>query len=155
MLLNLVGINWSWRFFQETYVIKTLLHISSSFQVSQVPSHGALVLDNRRQTRLGDSFSQSDVDRGLLSFHHDHSDTREDHFGVSIFMEGNSNGGGDVLLYSGVWNITVLPVNDQVRFIDSCSFLCSNIFPFYIISIFWGKVVNNYLGCQPQSWSSW
>ena len=89
-------------------------------QFSQLPAHGFMVI-NGIKARSGAAFTQLDVDRGYLSYHHDHSDTSYDTFGVSVFLEGEKSEvygdgkgrTGDVLLYNGIWNITVLPVNDQ------------------------------------------
>ena len=87
-------------------------------QFSQLPAHGFMVI-NGIKARSGAAFTQADVDRGYLSYHHDHSDTLYDTFGVSLYLEGEKVFGdgkgrqGDVLLYNGIWNITVLPVNDQ------------------------------------------
>lgn len=81
---------------------------------------------NGLKGRQGSSFHQSDVDRGFVSYHHDHSDSHRDQFGIDIFLEGDRNEimhadgrtiNGDILLFSGIWNITVLQVNDQVRII--------------------------------------
>ena len=86
---------------------------SIKLQLASLPEHGYIVV-NGIKARQGMRFRQTDVDNKFISYHHDHSDSREDHFGVSVFLEGDRSAGvGDVLLYSGVWNITVIPVNDQ------------------------------------------
>ncbi len=78
-----------------------------------MPTHGALTIGGV-EARAGDTFSQSDVDRGFVSYHHDHSDAARDAFGISLFLEGDPRTGGEVLLFTGLCNVTVLPVNDQV-----------------------------------------
>jgi hypothetical protein len=90
-------------------------------QLSKLPDHGYIVI-NGVKSRAGQSFLQSDVDRGFVTYHHDHSDTVRDSFGVAIFLAGDriepyggegSSIGGDVMLYNGLWNVTILSVNDQ------------------------------------------
>ncbi len=89
-------------------------------QLSRLPDHGYVVI-NGGKARVGHKFYQSDVNRGFVSYHHDHSDTARDSFGIAIFLEGEAFsdgrggrlGGGDVMLYNGLWNVTVLPLNDQ------------------------------------------
>jgi len=64
---------------------------------------------------------QSDIDRGFLTYAHDDSDTVEDHFDVSLFLEGDRSETfgdgrgrtGDLLLCKTTINITVLPKNDR------------------------------------------
>jgi chondroitin sulfate proteoglycan 4 len=76
---------------------------------------------SKEKSSLGQTFTQLDVDRGFITYAHDHSDTHYDSFGVAIFLEGDKsetyNDGkgriGDVLLYDGLWNVTILPINDQ------------------------------------------
>ena len=56
-----------------------------------------------------------------MSYVHDHSDTLMDSFGVAIFLEGEKSEtfgdgrgqSGDVLLYEGLWNVTIKPINDR------------------------------------------
>ena len=56
-----------------------------------------------------------------MSYVHDHSDTLVDSFGVAIFLEGEKSEtfgdgkgqSGDVLLYEGLWNVTIKPINDR------------------------------------------
>eukprot|EP00094_Tigriopus_californicus_P012169 TCALIF_11761-PA protein Name:"Similar to CSPG4 Chondroitin sulfate proteoglycan 4 (Homo sapiens)" AED:0.07 eAED:0.06 QI:0/0.64/0.33/0.86/1/1/15/679/2482 len=89
-------------------------------QVSKLPDHGFIAI-NGLKARTGQMFSQADVDRGFMSYHHDHSDTTQDSFGIAIYLEGDRSEvygdgkgtKGDVLLYNGKWNVSILPVNDQ------------------------------------------
>ena len=80
-------------------------------QLSRLPEHGYVVV-NGVKARVGQPFLQSDVDRGFVTYHHDHSDTTRDTFGVAVLLEGGAMA-GDVVLFNGVWNVSVLPVNDQ------------------------------------------
>ena len=91
-----------------------------SFQVSALPKHGDLMI-SKENAMLGQTFTQLDVDRGFIAYGHDHSDTLQDTFGVAIYLEGDKSEkfgdgkgqGGDVLLYDGRWNVSVIPVNDK------------------------------------------
>ena len=80
-------------------------------QLSKLPERGYIVV-NGVKARTGQPFLQSDIDRGFVTYHHDHSDTTRDHFGVAVLLEGGGMA-GDVVLFNGVWNVTILPVNDQ------------------------------------------
>ncbi|XP_037082409.1 chondroitin sulfate proteoglycan 4-like [Pollicipes pollicipes] len=62
-----------------------------------------------RRVRLRIAVS-ADISAGRLSYRHDHSDTRADSFGYSLFLATPTS---DVLLYNGTVNVTVTPVNDQ------------------------------------------
>ena len=68
-----------------------------------------------------------------MSYVHDHSDTLMDSFGVAIFLEGEKSEtfgdgkgqSGDVLLYEGLWNVTINPINDRpFRLITGILFFC-------------------------------
>lgn len=88
--------------------------------MSSIPKHGSLYI-SKEKVQLGQTFTQLDIDRGFVSYVHDHSDTLVDTFGVAIFLEGDKSEtygdgkgqSGDVLLYDGLWNVTIAPVNDQ------------------------------------------
>ena len=85
-----------------------------------MPQHGSLLI-SKEKAILGQLFTQLDIDRGFVSYAHDHSDTVHDTFGVAIFLEGDKSEtfgdgkgqSGDVLLFEGVWNVTVQPINDR------------------------------------------
>ena len=81
-------------------------------QLSRLPEHGYVVV-NGVKARAGQPFLQSDVDRGFVTYTHDHSDTTRDRFGVAVLLEGGGSMAGDVVLFNGLWNVTILPVNDQ------------------------------------------
>ena len=61
------------------------------------------------------------MDRGFVSYFHDDSDSLRDWYGISVFLEGDKSEmygdgkghTGDIMLLDGVWNITVIPVNDR------------------------------------------
>ena len=57
------------------------------FQVSSYPKHGQLLISQEKAI-LGQLFTQLDIDRGFVSYVHDHSDSVFDTFGVAIFLEG-------------------------------------------------------------------
>ena len=79
-----------------------------------MPKHGSLLI-SKEKAILGQLFTQLDIDRGFVSYLHDHSDTVNDTFGVAIFLEGDKSEtygdgkgqSGDVLLFEGVWNVAV------------------------------------------------
>ena len=79
------------------------------------PLRGQLSL-GVRQVRAGDTFTQMDVDRGLLRYSHDHSDSTSDRVGLSVFLATEVKGGGakDLLVWEGQLNITITPVNDRM-----------------------------------------
>ena len=76
---------------------------------------------SKEKVQLGQTFTQLDIDRGFVSYVHDHSDTLMDSFGVAIFLEGEKSEtfgdgrgqSGDVLLYEGLRNVTIKPINDR------------------------------------------
>ena len=59
-----------------------------NLQVSALPKHGSLLI-SKEKAILGQLFTQLDIDRGFVSYGHDHSDTESDTFGVAIFLEGD------------------------------------------------------------------
>ena len=89
-------------------------------QVSALPKHGTIFISKERAA-LGQTFTQLEVDRGFVSYAHDHSDSTVDTFGISVFLEGEKSEtfgdgkgqAGDVLLYDGLWNVTINPINDR------------------------------------------
>ena len=64
---------------------------------------------------------QPDIDRGFVSYVHDHSDTVHDHFSIAIFIQGDRSETygdgkgqtGNILLFEGAWNVTIQPINDK------------------------------------------
>lgn len=64
---------------------------------------------------------QSDIDRGFLMYAHDDSDTIEDSFDITVYLEGDRSEvygdgrgqTGDLLLCKATINITILPKNDR------------------------------------------
>ena len=81
--------------FESTRVIfsGTKVWPFSLFQVSSLPKHGNLLI-SKEKAILGQLFTQLDIDRGFVSYVHDHSDSIFDTFGVAIFLEGKSDGRG-------------------------------------------------------------
>lgn len=88
-------------------------HLRLKFAAS--PLRGQLSL-GVRQVRTGDTFTQMDVDRGLLRYSHDHSDSTADRVGLAVYLAAKSANGGtkDLLVWEGQLNITVTPVNDRM-----------------------------------------
>ena len=86
----------------------------------KLPQHGVIVIGGKK-VRVGDTFSQSDVDRGFVTYRHDHSDSMTDDYGMSVYLQGDKSEvygdgrglTGDMLLYKGIFNISILPLNDQ------------------------------------------
>ena len=70
---------------------------------------------------MGQWLSQSDIDRGFVSYFHDDSDSLGDSYGVAVFLEGDKaekygdgkGHTGDIMLIDAHWNVTVIPVNDR------------------------------------------
>ncbi|CAB4068416.1 CSPG4 [Lepeophtheirus salmonis] len=91
-----------------------------NLRISSLPQHGNLHFHTGK-VRKGDAFSQTDFDNGFLSYQHDHSDSRSDFIGISVYLLGDrsqvyGDGRGvtaDVLLYSGSINVTIIPLNDR------------------------------------------
>lgn len=54
------------------------------FEVTTLPQHGALQLDGTK-LKVGDTFSQADVDAGLLAFQHNDSFATSDGFEFNVF----------------------------------------------------------------------
>ncbi len=85
-----------------------------------LPQHGDLFI-SKEKALAGQLFTQLDIDRGFVSYVHDHSDSLSDTFGVAVFLEGDKSEtfgdgkgqSGDVLLYEGHWNVSVIPINDR------------------------------------------
>ena len=86
-----------------------------------LPQHGILFI-SKEKAILGQLFTQLDIDRGFVSYKHDHSDTTHDCFKIAIFLQGDKSETygdgkgqiGDILLFEGLWNVTIQPINDQI-----------------------------------------
>ena len=74
----------------DLFGYESLALFSSLFQVSSLPKHGNLLI-SKEKAILGQLFTQLDIDRGFVSYVHDHSDSIFDTFGVAIFLEGKSD----------------------------------------------------------------
>ena len=74
------------------------------YTLTSVPANGTLSLDGT-VLGLGDSFTQADVDAGLISYAHDGSETTTDGFGFDVTD-------GDFPVVGQTFEITVDPVND-------------------------------------------
>ena len=56
-----------------------------------------------------------------MAYFHDDSDSLSDWFGMAVFLEGDKaekygdgkGVTGDIMLFDGKWNVTVIPVNDK------------------------------------------
>ena len=82
--------------------------VGLTYQITNSTSHGTLF---RSTTPLGlnDTFTQADIDGGLISYDHDGSDTTSDSFDFQL-----SDGGEDgATPANGTFNITVTPTNDD------------------------------------------
>jgi len=75
------------------------------YTLTGAPANGTLRLGGVAQT-VGGTFTQADINAGLLTYDHDGSETVADSFGFSA-----DDGGGATS--SGTFSITVTPVNDQ------------------------------------------
>ncbi len=75
------------------------------FTLKATPQHGELEIGGSSLAKE-ERFTQADIDRGLLSYQHDGSETTSDHFD---FDADDSNGG---LIENARFSIVVTPVND-------------------------------------------
>jgi chondroitin sulfate proteoglycan 4 len=89
-------------------------HIRLQFVASPLRGHLSLGV---RQVRAGDPFTQMDVDRGLLRYSHDHSDSTADRIGLAVYLAVEGPQGvaaKDLLVWEGQLNVTITPVNDRM-----------------------------------------
>ena len=80
-----------------------------------MPVRGQLSMGVKK-VRAGETFTQRDVDRGLLRYSHDHSDSTADRVGLAVFLaaEGQGVGTKDLLVWEGQLNISITAVNDRM-----------------------------------------
>lgn len=78
-----------------------------SFLLIRIPKHGMLLLHDR-EIHLGKSFSQGDVNRRVVKYKHDDSETISDDFSLRIRLAGNHK--LDVILN---FTVSITPVNDE------------------------------------------
>jgi VCBS repeat-containing protein len=74
------------------------------YQLTSAPSNGTLTR-NGVTLGLNDTFTQADLDSGLVSYNHDGSETTTDSFDFTL-------SDGNITLSAETFNITVNPVND-------------------------------------------
>ena len=93
-----------------------LQHPSVNYVVSEPPKHGVLIIDGSNAT-TNMRFAQSNVDDGIVVYQHDHSDSLWDAFNFFIEIEIPGKHSDEstwrTSRLSNVFNITVLPINDQ------------------------------------------
>jgi Ca2+-binding RTX toxin-like protein len=82
------------------------LNSQLTYVLTQEPNNGSLTLDGV-EVVVGGSFSQADIDNGLISYSHNDSETTSDSFAFTV-----SDGDGGTLGET-TFNITVNPVNDS------------------------------------------
>ncbi len=86
------------------------------FVISELPMHGELKFDGENIT-TETQFVQRDIKQGKLTYEHDHSDSLWDAFEYRIHVEVSGGLQGQKSdpenRMSNVFNITILPVNDQ------------------------------------------
>ena len=91
-------------------------HPSVNYVVSEPPKHGVLIIDGSNAT-TNMRFTQSNVDDGIVVYQHDHSDSLWDAFNFFIKIEIPRKHSDESIWrtsrLSNVFNITVLPINDQ------------------------------------------
>ncbi|MEM6469383.1 MAG: cadherin-like domain-containing protein, partial [Planctomycetota bacterium] len=80
-----------------------------TYTVTDDVDHGTLRLSGFGVLGLGDSFTQADVDAGLLTYDHDDSETTADAFSFTL-ADGGEDGAAAV---SGTFAISVILVNDN------------------------------------------
>ena len=78
---------------------------SLTYTIGNLPAHG-LLKRNGSSLNANDTFTQSDIDNGLITYLHDGGETTSDSFSFTV-----SDGAGGTI-GSTTFNITVLPVND-------------------------------------------
>ncbi|MEZ6095181.1 MAG: cadherin-like domain-containing protein [Pirellulaceae bacterium] len=80
-----------------------------TYTVTSATTNGVLRLAGFGPLGVGDSFTQSDIDLGLVTYDHDDSETTTDSFSFSL-----ADGGEDgVSPATGTFNINITPVNDN------------------------------------------
>ncbi len=85
-----------------------------TYTVTSAVTRGTLRL-NGVALAVNSTFTQADIDAGLLTYDHDNSENFTDAFGFSM-ADGGENGTVPV---TGTFNITVTPVNDNAPIITS------------------------------------
>lgn len=81
-----------------------------------VPDHGTLLLRGKMLSK-GDSFTQNDVEAGVVVYSHDHSDSTEDKVKLAVFLLPDLSGQRDLKVYETSMNISITPVNDKKPFL--------------------------------------
>ena len=89
-------------------------------EITELPSHGEFTISKER-AKIGQRFSQSDIDMGFLAYKHDDSDTLVDYYGFAVYLIGDKSErygdgrghSGDILLSDAIWNISITPINDR------------------------------------------
>jgi len=78
-----------------------------TFRIEKAPAHGTIYLDGK-PLKLHDSFTQADIDAGIVTFKHDGSENFSDHFHFSV-----SN--GDIVTSSAdnQFDFNITPQNDS------------------------------------------
>ena len=92
------------------------------YPLYSVPEHGILALDGTPLV-AEDTFTQDDIDGGLLTYEHDGSETTSDGFTFTV-SDGIDVGGDNEGYYGHTeFSITVNPVNDAPTFTSSANLL--------------------------------
>ncbi|MDH2374123.1 VCBS domain-containing protein [Cobetia sp. 3AK] len=77
----------------------------STYVLTSVPDNGTLTL-NGKVLRVGSSFTQTDIDNGLLKYEHDGGETRADDFTFTV-------SDGPLTTQEATFSIEIAPLNDS------------------------------------------
>ncbi|MDO6786392.1 VCBS domain-containing protein, partial [Cobetia marina] len=77
----------------------------STYVLTSVPDNGTLTL-NGKVLRVGSSFTQTDIDNGLLKYEHDGGETRADDFTFTV-------SDGPLTTQEATFSIAITPLNDS------------------------------------------
>ena len=81
-------------------------------KLRSVPEHGTMTL-RRKMMGKGDTFTQNDVEAGVVVYSHDHSDSLTDKIGLAVYLLPDMTGLRDLKVYETTMNVSITPVNDK------------------------------------------
>ncbi|XP_067401894.1 chondroitin sulfate proteoglycan 4-like [Emydura macquarii macquarii] len=86
------------------------------YQVISLPQHGMIVVGERNITKEKPNFSQYILNKFGIIYMHDNSESLADHFTFAVWLNLKSKSARkpDTDVLEEMFNITILPVNDQV-----------------------------------------
>ncbi|XP_039211715.1 chondroitin sulfate proteoglycan 4-like isoform X2 [Crotalus tigris] len=98
------------------------------YEVVALPQHGRIVVGERNITRDKPHFSQYIINKFGITYVHDDSESLTDHFIFAVWLNEKSKSAvkPNIDVLEEAFNITVVPVNDQVPKLKS-KLLCLNV----------------------------